>query len=475
MKDTHRYVSRIVIEFTTPFHIGAGWEGEISDAEVAVDVNGLPALPGTSIAGALRALFESEKGLDAAENIFGYQKKDKGRGSRLRVSWGALHDSNDKPVEGLLDESEISDDTVLMNAKRPTLRDHVLINHKGVSDAEKHGKFDELAVCAGHRFTFELELIGNQEDKKTWEELTSMISRAEMRLGGKTRRGFGSFKVVRMDAKAFDLGNQGTDFEAYLDHPVSLRQDTSSLEPKTFNENRDASVYAELKLVPRGYWMFGGGDDLEMGEADMAPVRDSKIVWNDLGGEVMEDLLYLPGSSIKGALSHRTAFHYNLINGIFADKIKPGEFDKHTGYKNQAVSELFGYPKGDDENSKEDGKRGIIMIDDVFLNKSDPPSQRLHHVSINRFTGGAMDGALFSERPLWKGDPVTIRITVDSENGKKVEKDSRQALKKAIHDLADGKLQLGGGSGRGHGYFESAEGIKWSDDEKWIEGGPSDE
>lgn len=468
MKITHRYLARITIEAVTPFHIGSGWEGEVSDAAAVTDANGLPALPGTSIAGVLRSLFESAFGPDATRQLFGYQRRQEGQGSRLSVSWGFIHDSKNLPVEGLVPPDNLNDE-VLRSALNPTLRDHVLIEHRGVSDAAKRGKFDELAICAGYRFTFELELAGDAKDSLTWKRILDLLTQPEIRLGGKTRRGFGCFKVIAISEHDFDLHSAMTD---YLNHPVSLQKPAPSLQKYQSNSSASSSIKAELILEPRGYWMFGGGEDIKPGEADMAPVRDQRIVWNNNNATVDSDIIYVPGSSVKGALAHRVAFHYNAIKGVFADEIGSDDIEDKVGANNDAVRELFGYAKDRADSSNRDGRRGIVMIDDVFV-KSEPDSHLIPHVSINRFTGGALESALFSERPLWKGKSVRINIAIDANHAQSVTNDTRKALKSALEDLAQGRLQLGGGSGRGHGFFEAKQPIAWSDGGTWIDGGQS--
>ena len=57
-KYTHRFLARLVIEAKTPLAIGSGEKDIISDALVATDVNGLPYIPGTAIAGVVRSLLK---------------------------------------------------------------------------------------------------------------------------------------------------------------------------------------------------------------------------------------------------------------------------------------------------------------------------------------------------------------------------------------------------------------------------------
>ena len=465
---THRYVLRATVEFATPFLVGSGRKGDIADAVFVADANGLPALPGSSIAGVLRARFSEAFGEQDANTLFGYQLGENGEGSRLSVSWGCIHDGKNTPVEGIV-SSERLDDPALAKARTPVIRDHVRINHKGASDAEEHGKFDEEAVCAGHRFTFELELGGDEQQKNLWDKLLRLLASSSLRFGGKTRRGYGACRFVALKGRVFDLR---ADFDAYASHPVSLAAPTPALEKISLPElSPDESI--ELTLAPRGFWMFGGGYDLpeEQGDADMSPVRDSRIVWKDDTANIENDLLVVPATAVKGALAHRTAFHYNAIKGIFADNTAPSDLASLCGEGNVAVRELFGYCKGklaedaaeNDAANREEGRPGKVFMDDLYL-PSKHESQFVHHVGIDRFTGGARDQVLFNERPLWKGEPLRLRIRLAGTGGIHDRADVLKAFRAAVEDLAEGRLQVGAGNGRGLGYFDAEAPVRWPAD-----------
>lgn len=458
---SHRYVLRGTIQFDTPFLIGAGRDDNVADAIFVADANGLPAIPGSSLTGVLRSLFRNTWGSEDENALFGFQERDEGKGSRLSVSWGALHDSRDCPVVGLVTDSKRWGDPLLTNARNPVLRDHVRINHRGASDAEEHGKFDERAVSPGHRFTFELEMIGTAQEKDLWDKLLSLLANPGLRLGGKTRRGYGAFHFVRLASRIFDLT---TDFDAYAKHPVSLEESSPVLQDMPLPKIDQEEVLT-LKLKPRGYWMIGGGNDLR-GYADMAPFRDSAICWEGGKGEVEPNVLVVPATSLKGALSHRVAFHYNALKGIFADTLaKEGKTPLDTtGENNLAVRELFGYCKDSAQKDEEKaGQRGRVIMDDLYFSRSFErkhlQSQVIHHVGIDRFTGGARDSVLFSERPFWQGESLEITLRVLDVENMEDSQNVLLAFQRAVDDLVSGRLAFGAGSGRGLGRFEQEPGV----------------
>ena len=461
----HRRVARVVIEFTTSFHVGSGEGGYGADALVVADANGLPAIPGSSLAGALKSTFISNsQAEEAADELFGYQNKDEGHGSRLIISWAAIHNRKNQPVDGLLAASEMDDDPVLLQALQLQIRDHVRLHHRGAAE----DKFDEQPVAAGHRFTFEMELVDQKSDAD-WKALLACLSMNTFRLGGKTRRGYGAFKVIEIRQGEFNL-NVPEQFKAYAGLPASLSTPSNSLGSPLSPAQiiNQSAVTITLQVKPRGYWMFGGGEDTDQSNpADMSPVRQGRVVWPDDKGKVEPNVLLIPGSAIKGAISHRLAFHYNRLAEPthFADNQATGcpnaaagfekaddLFKNITGINNNGVKELFGFVT-EDKSSAEMARQGKVIIDDFLWNVASPNQQRIAHVSIDRFTGGALDSALFTERPLWQGNLPAITLVILKADS--VSKSTRQALKATLDDLVEGRLALGAGAGRGLGYFES--------------------
>jgi len=443
-----RYVARFTLEAVTPFLVGSSSDG-LWDSVWVADANGLPVIPGSSLAGVLRMRFAHLVEGKRVDDLFGAVG---GHGSRLSVSWAAIHGADGRPVTGLAEPSALESDPVLTFALRGVLRDHVRLNHRGAVDGD--GKFDELIVAAGHRFTAEIELTGNAQDAANWDSLLGIVW-SGLQIGGKTRRGFGSFRCIALHQAVFDLtGAAG--LAAYAAHPVDLAMDSGALaawHPGIHSSNGLCDV-ATLTLTPKGLWMFGAGDADD--EADMTAKSESRVIWETDGGRVGPPCPVLAGSAIKGALAHRAIFHANAAQlrsaGKGAAKLREemiAQQDKRGA--GSIAEELFGRVADGEE-----GVPGKIGIDDVYVDSS-PTSVLLSHVSVDRFTGGARPGFLFAEKPLGEPDtPITIRIRVAPG----LSKTAREALDAALADLIGGRLALGGGTGRGHGVFSGS--IAWS-------------
>lgn len=481
-----RYVARITLEAELPLLLASGEDPEWYDAAFVRDANGLPAIPGTSLAGALRAAVRRQSGEAQADELFGYQKQKEGRGSRLSISWAHVHDQSDRPVDGLRHEG-LGDDPVLRQALAGVPRDHVRLGEHGTADAQGSGLYRELAVARGHRFTFEMMLEGSEDDRDAWTRLRDLILKGDLRLGGKTRRGFGRFACVRWRQGVFDLrkGDAPDGATGFLAVGTRLDGETglAPIDVPEHEADPTQGLHAKMQLEPEGLWLFGGGsapDELAGERApDRAPVSEPVIEWTDDGGSVREHQLLVPASSVKGALRHRVLFHAHRLRGAYAEMERedPGAFAEHSALAHADLVELFGSAKGADGGKEQPGRvvlkeqPGRVVLDDLHLD--DPAldgahTKRVQHNALDRFTGGTRHGLLFDELAL-RGAGVRIPFTLTVREPEKVSGDARAALGHALEDLAAGRLQLGAGSGRGHGFFHAPDGVSWTDGGNWVQ------
>jgi CRISPR/Cas system CSM-associated protein Csm3 (group 7 of RAMP superfamily) len=463
--NTHRYIARIIIETTTPLFVGSGESSLLKDALVQKDANGMPMIQGTSLVGVLRHAIEDELSIEAKDKwkgIFGHQNGKDGNGSRLRISSAYLMLNENTVSEGLM---EIDEKTKAKFDNLPS-RQHVRINDKSVK--VNGGLFDNEVVYKGARFKFEIELIGNGSDKEIWDILLTQFSSALYRVGQGTRNGYGNLKVLNTKAKIFNLANEA-DFNAYTNFDTSLNNDTCLVKEETTVENKkDGLTHYKLELEPDGlFFNFseGFGDD----EVDNKPLTEDVIIYDKEKIDFKENQTVIPASSIKGAIAHRTAFHYNKFKKIYVDVHgKNIGMDKLvklvTGGNNKAVNELFGVEANfkfeNNENeifdnykaNEKTGQRGKVIINDIYFNESQIDNCKIfNHVAIDRFTGGAMSGALFSEKSsMLKGDyKLIIEIAVE----RNTDDDITKAMEEALKDMCDGLLPLGGMTTKGNGIF----------------------
>ncbi|HOX46068.1 MAG TPA: RAMP superfamily CRISPR-associated protein [Myxococcota bacterium] len=466
-----RDLARVTVELQSPLAIGSGAWDDLLDSPFVVDANDLPTLPGTSLAGVLRAAWLQARGEAEAKKVFGHQERDQGEASRVWISFGAIHGQDDRPVAPRMRHEDIERDPLLRLARVPLVRQHVRIDHRGA--AEGHGLFDRSMVAAGHRFTFELEV--RDEDESILRGLLGLFADGSVGLGARTRSGLGALRLVQALGRRFDLRKKA-DREAYAEVPADLRIDMprgvlEPLQPGATGPSTGELV-ARLELRPRGFWMIGGGRPAEgAGKApDINPYREARVVWEKGQGRLDLDRLELvvPASAIKGALRHRAAFHLNRLQRRFADQAGAA-LERFDGTNHPDVQSLFGCMLEHDE-----GQAGRVRVGDLRFAKQ-PDSQRMTHVSLDRFTCGPVDGALFEEEALWKGGPWQLEVRVQTgalgagdKRVPDVPLEAREALRLALEDLVGGRLQIGAGSGRGHGWLEGK--LDWQGREGWLRG-----
>lgn len=465
-------LARIVIEARSPFLIGIEGGDGLHDALFTTDANGLPAIPGESLAGILRhALAEGADPAtaDRCREAFGYQDGELGDSSAVEISWAQVHDKNDQPVPF---RGASTNDEVLAFLAAGVFRDHVRLNRNGV--AEDGGKFDELIVPAGARFTFEVRIL--ERANLTVAELVQLFNRPDLTLGRAGRRGLGRFRVVRVDHRKFDL-TKPDDRKAWETFPVGLHQ----VVPKAYLRSLPVTssdvptqgwAAGVLELTPKGTWYVGGTIDPGLAtrkrkdESDKPPDRypmaERFISWNYNRAQVSERPRWLlPASSLKGALRHRVAFHARVAAREFAPAAS-GSTASITDHPTEVF--WFGVARNagqaSDWDRGSDAPPGRLLLEDGHLEMSATPDkdiQAFDHVSIDRFTQGPMDGRLFDESALHRpADRIKIPFAIDTRGATP---DQRAALDAALRDLCEGRLWLGAAGSRGHGEMRGV--IRW--------------
>lgn len=474
---TQHYYARVTIETETPMKVGTGETSMLTDAIIATDVNGLPYVPGTAIAGILRHTLSDT----LAKQIFGFQeplkerveriqglKKDEpeiadlSKGSEIIFSEARMVGEEGKVLDGLqaIDwQSEF-----YSHFRNLPIRQHVRINERGT--AQKGGKFDEQVVFKGTRFCFEIELLCRENEtiqikrdreivlypkEDIFKNLLAELQSGVLCIGGGTRHGFGKFGVVDVKSCILNLKNK-EEREAYLNKTSDLNDifwDKIPSEVKGSSESENWITYG-LELQPEDFFLFGAGFGDET--ADVVPVTELYIVWKDnkpvFQGNKGRTNLLLPASSVKGALAHRVAFYWNQAEERFAgSREKKGQ----VGKDNPAVTTLFG-SEGEWNNGRIEGqKRGNVIFSDLIFSDEKFIEKIFNHVAIDRFTGGAIEGALFSEKVIF-GNQVkipTLSILVHSSVDEKI----LNVLELALKDLASGMLPLGKAVNQGYGVF----------------------
>lgn len=505
-----RYQATIVLEAKTPLVIGSGDKDLLLDNPIIRDAFDLPYIPATSLAGVLRHnlqhifLPDGDKENPIIQSLFGFQddKNDDGAGSRLIFSSAHLLGADRKVADGLAMANKMETD--IKNWLIFPTRDHVRINHKGVADKDGHGKYESELLMRGVRFVFDLELWGNEADAKDWQAVLAAFSSPLFRIGAGTRKGFGQLEVLEIWQKTFDLRNTA-DFNDYLANTTQIELPTAKDGFKKLDKisaQSDKFIHYQLTLEARDFFLFDGQFDPEESQkankankkpTDMVQKSEQILTWPNDTPTLSKYKWLIPATSVKGAIAHRTAFNYNKSTRNFAkaestdllheiqkyisqlntaglseeetknakaqiakylDKLENYDAENlNVAEKNDAVSALFGRA-AKEVDGKNAGQRGRVIFSDVYLDKPEN-TKVLNHVKIDRYTGGAMDTALFTEQVAATKEKFCLDIYVE-KHAFEGDNNIQIALEQTLDELCREQLALGGGVMRGHGMMSGS-------------------
>ncbi|MBD1389278.1 hypothetical protein IC617_07565 [Neiella sp. HB171785] len=418
--------------------VNSGQTAKGFDADLVRDANGLPIIPATSLIGALRHCYERN-----SSNSDWFGNKDES--SKVSATFGCVHNQLNQPIQGLISPAEIEQDDLLSRLiqKAPVKRDRVALNERGV--AKDKAQFDQVALPKGTRFTFDLVLQEAHKVGEAWHALLDVLAHPLLRLGATTRNGFGCFDVKAIETVNWNLKAE----DAATSYAHLNRRINGSLHDESYDyvPNTKVKPIVKASLKAESGWISGTGHyDLSgKNRSSINRFSGSEVCIKWLGSgdsqraEINAPKATLTASTIKGILAHRMAFHYRCIKNEFVDE----NAEWLDQARPDALDRLLGSVSGPDS-----GQAGLLFFEDAELNYEQ--TQVRQHNSIDRFTGGVRDGALFNEQVIYQPDIEFSIYAVDNVFAD--DEDTKNALKLTLADLAEGRLALGAYASKGHSY-----------------------
>ena len=452
-----RYELTIPVELTSELHIGGVDEVPERDGEGTVIRfcrNGLkePTIPGRSIRGAVRAACDiarqamKDTGDPATQNGEAFSKEN------WISLWG---DDTDYTGKSLLDRRLRSDDSLPIRQSALTFHAVSFPEYKDSDSGEsplprRHGvgidrttgaasdgalyeheflprgtKFDIRITAEGRDY----EPMGRDQSegipgpassdtvKKLLEFIVDVLTQHKVSLGGRTGSGQGSFTVGKPDLRTLAattgketgtsltealnslIGTEATgshtDLELggwTLEEPARITIDWWSptgifvAEDEELTKQRKAQKEEENRKK---------GIDEEVHEV-VYPLRDPSEAWENAQ-------LLIPGTSIRGALRSRAS---RIARTVLAARRELEPFASHDLHDQIAAEpNLVRYMFGSTEY------RGAVTVHDCLSTKRGKLIEVTHN-AIDRWTGGVIDGGLFTEA-VYLGthwEPITIDI-----------------------------------------------------------------
>ena len=411
-------IAHIVFEAKTALKVGSSNYDFLQDSPIMRDWNGLPMILGTSLAGVLRkSMVEflkncGKEDLGEANEVFGDSCQ---KGSKVIFTNALLLDNQNKVYENLLLEK--TDFLKLFNILPK--RQNTAITEKGV--AKDKSKRDNEVVFAGTRFKFGIEMLcETSEDEERFFLLLDLLNLPTFRIGSGSSKGFGAIKILKISYDEFEVNSKRyVEFANSLNGTQELKREYRPQECKF--EKYD--MY-ELHLKAENFFIFGSGgcDD----EVDCVGSYEMVLCYQEENLSEKSKRILIPASSIKGAISHRTTYYYNMANNEDAKEVR----------------EIFG------SEGELEGAKGKILMSDLYLTNNE--NQKIFaHNKIDSFRGGVINGALFQEKVESVNEEFKIEIWVE----RNIKQEAIKAFENALRDVANGMLALGGLGNKGHGFF----------------------
>ncbi|MBZ4665025.1 RAMP superfamily CRISPR-associated protein [Mahella sp.] len=399
----HGVKERILINadlvLDTPTHIGCSEGKDLADMQLLLyEIDNLPLLMGSSIAGALRAYLERAGFKEEASKIFGNMDKSKSCPSIVFVedSFGRLPDGVQVEV-----------------------RDGVAIS-LNTGTAIDTAKFDMELLPEGTVFplSFEFMVLENDCYADTLGYFVSTLKaleEGEIPIGRRKRRGLGrchakNFKVYRYNMSKPE-GLIGWLEKDKNEHNVKGIDD---LPIKNIGGDKDKFVMKASFEIDGSILI--GSQAVNGNDPDIVHIHSFRDGSNTP---------ILSGTSLAGSLRSRA---YKIINTIGADVA--------------IVNEIFGTPR----EEKKDRRASRLWVYETTIDDSKQLVQ--NRIKIDRFTGGAYSGALFNEQPIFAGK-VEVKLALDGAQEREI-----GLLLLLLKDLWTSNLPIGRGTAIGRGRFK---------------------
>ena len=300
--------------------------------------------------------------------------------------------------EGQLIISDLMFDSAALSKTRPRLR----ING-ATGAAYDDGKFDVTYLPTGTKGSFELiwKGFGDSGDAQIKiERMLSALHRGLIHLGAQKSNGFGrvELSVRRM---SYDL-TSADGLAAWLEDRIGDEIVLNDISGEMVCFKVTAQIDSLLIKSAVGEGVGEHGVDAVQLTENGIPV--------------------IPGSSLKGSLRNRITM-----------------MAPYRGISREELDSLFGRANSGDDN----GIAGKVRFSDAVI-KCENEAPKVTRIRINRFTGGVIRAALFSERPVSGSCSFEITLPADQTTGCAL-------VALALRDLGVGFFNIGGGFAVGRG------------------------
>jgi CRISPR/Cas system CSM-associated protein Csm3 (group 7 of RAMP superfamily) len=442
------YRFKLACRTTTPLHCGAGHESDLSDADLRRRADGTLVIPGTSIAGALRAIVERLVSVERECLLYVQGATDRGQEQACLCRVCELF-GNVRPVGDARASKVTVYDAALDEDVQERIVDGVGLNRsrRSASDARK---FDYVEVEPGARLEIELWACDLSEQELSWVGAAlRWLGTGEVPLGGRTARGTGRLVGEAASLRVRDLTNPDHllatmihDNDDDVAWPEELAADLSAFPGQGRQLPGRVVVDFAMQIAPEATFLVADPIQAVRTGFDRAP----------RGGVTGAEL---PATSLRGALRSGAE---RILRTVKPDAACDPTGDRRCRPTSEVIDDtwccwacrLFG--------NKDWASRLSVTV--IPEDTADGEQASFDHVAIDRFTGGAREQRKFDALAV-RGRRFQVRLTLDRISAD----DGRWMiglLALTLGDLAEGRISVGSGAARGHGFFTLDGPPRWS-------------
>lgn len=402
--------SRIEFKLASPLSVGSG-KNTITDKDIIRKKNNLPYIPATAIGGVIR---NQLTGLSEPEQrkYFGFVTINRDK---------SVNQSEKKVLQNMSEASQVVfyDATIVpddIDKLYVTKRDLVALDE--YKTAVTGSKFDMEILEPGVRLvTYVEQNFYEDTDQSIVGMIEDLWLNGNVSFGSKTMRGYGEITDVKVRSCVFDMTEEDEaekwlDFDMYDESSWQMYKDRSSVD---VINTAHGTITICLGLVQNGGISVRRYTS-DVKDTEVQPDYEQLTIHRNTGNPVP----VIPGTSWAGAFRHCV--------GQWLDA--------------EQVDDLFGYVK------EKEKKKRISHISFSETQLRGAKEKILSRNSIDRFSGGTVTGALFTEKTYYAGKTdLVIRVKDNTDLNQ------LRALTAAIVDLHMGYLAVGGETSIGRGLF----------------------
>ena len=462
---------KIRFRLLSPLEIGSG-ENNFTDHDLIRDSEGKPFIPASAIAGYFReALFcillpvkGKEEARDIINSTLGYVRINAEEDNGILEPNDADTAVDPDFPQSLESTVFFYDATINEEHYHISRRDQVALND--YKSSLTGAKFDAEILEPDVTFdTYLEETLNGNNCNSMIDKILRIWSTERVSFGAKTTRGMGITQIEKILIKDFDLNTpEGT--EAWVDFSIyggtygdSFTEEddvtgqyidgnteqtsgndctiTLSLQQEGGISIRKYTTGSSVSMDPsfhkKSLSKPASSPDYEQMTEHVSIKQDARHGADQNGDRwISESRPVIPGTSWAGAFRH----HMKVL-------MSASEHD---------LGKWFGYVKGKNK------EKSLISFSDSIIEGS--RAKIISRNAIDRFSGGTIDGALFTEKTYYGGrTELSIRFREDiresvNKQSAVVERKYKEAFAASIADLHAGLMAIGGLTAVGRGIFK---------------------